>query len=266
MQAKLTARLEAADASSAAHRASVEDLLRMQLNNTLILLNSSSGSLVERLEQLHSQLLQEWRSGDAQQLAAAALVQGWALGVVVAGTSAAASAIAGGSGATQPGMLSLHRAAEPVSQPAWPSFKPHTCLRLQNFGNAEGYSAAVFGANPCTAVTGAPLPGNDAATGEALRWGSHASFLLDCSHGDGSLSSEASTETDGSFQPLSGRLQAAGAAAAASVAAALDRTTSCRVAVGSDSGSGALLAHAFERPPLLAAPKLDALRIRICNM
>jgi hypothetical protein len=146
------------------------------------------------------------------------------------------------------------------ADPAWPSFRPHTCLRLQNFGNAEGYSSALFGAAPCSAGA----PGNAAASGEALRWGEHASFLLDCSKG-GTGSSEASPSAANS-SALSGRLQAAASKAVASVAAALDRSSTCHVALASDSGRGALLEHSFERPLLAGAPQLDALRLRICNM
>lgn len=272
LQAKLAARLEGADASLAAHRASLEERFRTQLNLTLALLDGGGGgtaaaSLLARLEQLHGQLLRDWSSADAQQLAALALVQGWALGAVVAGRGAAASALAGGAGGGggQPGMLSLQRAAEPVAEPAWASFRPHTCLRLQNFGNAEGYSAAVLGAGPCAATPGAPQPAHAAASGEALRWGSRASFLLDCSPGDGSESGGGGGDDGGGGGgALGGLLQAAGAAAATSVAAALDPATTCRAAVGSDGGAAALLERGFERP-LLGAPRLDALHVRICN-
>jgi hypothetical protein len=150
------------------------------------------------------------------------------------------------------------------ADPAWPSFRPHTCLRLQNFGNAEGYSSALFGAAPCSAGA----PGNAATSGEALRWGEHASFLLDCSKGgtDSSIGSSEASPSAANSSALRGRLQAVASKAVASVAAALDRSSVCRLALASDSGRGALLEHAFERPLLAGAPQLDALRVRICNM
>lgn len=51
----------------------------------------------------------------------------------------------------------------------------------------------------------------------------------------------------------------------ASVSAALNRTVSCSLAVGGDGGGGAALERSHERL-LLGAPRLDALRIRMCNL
>ncbi len=165
------------------------------------------------------------------------------------------------------------------ADPAWASFKPHTCMRLQNFGNAEGYNAALLGAAPCG---GAGAPGSKtagsiaAASGDLLRWGSAASFLLDCSRGSSLMdassmtSSSSSSGAAASGGSISAALHAAASKAASAVEAALDRTTSCRLAVaaeggGAAGGSGAMLHHSFERP-LLGGTKLDALRVRVCNM
>lgn len=96
----------------------------------------------------------------------------------------------------------------------------------------------------------------------SLRWGSRAAFILDCSH-----PAEAAADNDAghSGSTLGGMLQAAGKAAAASVSAALDRTVRCRLAVGGDGGGGAALESSHERP-LLGTPRLDALRVRVCNL
>ena len=168
-----------------------------------------------------------------------------------------------------------------AADPNWASFKAHTCLRLQNFGNAEGYNAALLGAAPCvrTALQGAPGGGGAAASAEALRWGSQASFLLDCSRGGSTVDAPAASPGAlhglPSSSALSAALHAAASKAASAVEAALDRTTSCRLAVASEpggsagggpaGGSAALLRHSFERL-LLGGTKLDALRVRICNL
>lgn len=154
------------------------------------------------------------------------------------------------------------------ADPSWDAFRPHTCLRLQDFGNAEGYSAALLGPAPCTtSAAAAPAARAAAVSSDALRWGSQAAFTLDCSRvaaaSEGSTSG-GSAGTAAGEGTLSGALHAAASAAAASVAAAWDRSASCRLSVSSDSGSGALLEHAFERP-VLGGPKLDALRVRVCN-
>lgn len=151
-------------------------------------------------------------------------------------------------------------------------------MRLQNFANAEGYNAALLGAAPCAR---AGPPGTAAAcsmaaaSGDMLRWGSHASFLLDCSRGssweDAASAGASDTGAAGSSGSISAALHAAASKAASAVEAALDRTTSCRLAVTAEAdgaaggGSGALLQHSFERP-LLGGTKLDALRVRVCNM
>lgn len=140
-------------------------------------------------------------------------------------------------------------------------------MRLQNLGNAEGYSAALLGPAPC--ATGSLAPAHAAAatvSGEALRWGSQAAFTLDCSRGNGEdggadASSPGATP---STSTLSSALHAAASKAAASVAAAWERSSTCRLSLSSDSGGGALLEYPFERP-LLGGLKLDALRIRVCN-
>lgn len=141
----------------------------------------------------------------------------------------------------------------PPADPSWPAFKPLTCLRLGNFGNAEGFYSALLGAAPCSAG-----PGGAAVAADALRRGA-ATFTLDCTRGDGGPSSGEATSSS------TGALNAALARTAGLLEAALDRTTTCQLAVASDGGGGALLAHGWEAP-LLGGPRLDALRVRLCNM
>lgn len=173
--------------------------------------------------------------------------------------------------------LTTDRHSSRHADPAWASFKPVLQARLQNFGAAEGYNAALLGAAPCGRA-GAPTAaaaGCAAASGDALRWGSEASFLLDCSRGGSDVEASHSGASSGGAAaggtPLSAALHAAASKAASAVEAALERTTSCRLAVASEgggaagSGGGALLHHSFERP-LLGGVKLDALRVRVCNM
>jgi hypothetical protein len=291
IQARLLDRL-GLESRNASHppglHAGLEDLLKAQLNLTLGGLlgqpaaggdSAGSGStagasdsptLLERLDRLHAQLLKDWNSADARQLAALALIQGWALGALAAGRGS------GGGGATQGMTLGLQPWAARIAEPSWGSFRPHTCLRLQNFGNAEGYSLALFGAAPCAGPLGGPAPGNAAVGGETLRWGSQAAFMLDCSRGSSSTTGAEDAASGGSGGTdsvpgggsglLAQSMLAAAGKAAASVAAALDRGKTCKLAIAADGGGGgAVLAHAWEAP-LLSSPKLDALRIRICNM
>ncbi|KAI3426994.1 hypothetical protein D9Q98_006938 [Chlorella vulgaris] len=296
LQASLLERLN----SSTYHLPSgLEDLFTAQLNFTLSLLGdhaaqnvtsntagtAASSPLQERMLQLHGLVAGGAAALEPQQLAALALIQGWTLGAVLGSSSSSSAGGNGGNGQASRMQLALRSSAggggvaEVVPDPAWKAFRAHTCMRLQNFGNADGYSAALLGESPCTTnppTGGAVAAGNAAVSSAALRWGSEAAFLLDCSRGSGGGSDGGDTlsrETDGSGALSSKLLQAASKAAAgasASVAAALDRTSVCRLAVSGGSGGGggggsAVLEHVFERP-LLGAPKLDALRIRICNI
>ncbi|PRW50791.1 hypothetical protein C2E21_5558 [Chlorella sorokiniana] len=269
------------------HLPSLEDVAEHVGNLTASLLDSAhagsggTSALLQRLARdfnlSHSPAAGTSSSLDAAQLAATvASMQAWALAGLVARSGG--SGLSGGGG----GASSLSSSLDPssfkqVADPAWASFKPHTCMRLQNFGNAEGYNAALLGAAPsgkAGAVGSVPPGGAAAASGDALRWGSQASFLLDCSRG-GSLMETATSGSGGaagSSGSISAALHAAASKAASAVEAALDRTTTCRLGVtaegdgaGGAGGSGALLHHSFERP-LLGGTKLDALRVRVCNI
>lgn len=97
LQARTLARLRERDDD--ARRSPLEGLFAAQLNVTLAMLEQASAPLVDRLEAMHTQLAQRgWpaaaAAADPQQLAALALVQGWALGALVGGGSGAAAGAA----------------------------------------------------------------------------------------------------------------------------------------------------------------------------
>lgn len=229
-----------------------------------------------------------WSAAEALELA----VQAWALGALAGGSGAAAGGLVlhalgsgGGSGGASSG-LGLEGPAL-VASPSWEAFRPLLCLRLQNLGNADGWSSVLLGPAPCS-------KGSAAVTSDAFRWRTSAAFLLDCSRRGGGVSSSdtgsggvALSSLAGSggsacgaaAASVAGALAEAGMAAAervaASLAAAVSSRRTCRLALGSTSGgagaaepttgSAAQLEYSFEQP-LSAAPKMDALRLRVCNM
>lgn len=186
-------------------------------------------------------------NGDASQLAALAVLQGWAL-KALANHRASVSATAGGTASTASSVSTL-----PGMHRRWPGvqngslamlsevgvalpdamgdkFVPAVCARLQNFGNAAGYNSAWLGAFPCNTAS------NDKST---FAWDSKAAFSLDCSTIP--------------HQP-----------------AALDHTIDCAFTVGSQSddepsGSGTLL-HFARSMHVLTGPHLNAIQIRACNV
>ena len=285
LQSRLLARL-AGGADSAASGGSssassstasmLEGLLGVeQLEGTLGGVNASLARLHDLLHP--SDAPSHLTAVEAKELAAAAALHGWVLGAAAGSAAAAAGDLAlHAATGTQPttSLNSLGMGGQAVDSPSWEAFKPHTCTRLQNFGNAEGYHAALLGGAPC-ATLAARAPAGGAVTGDALRWGTAASFFLECSRGgddggDGG-GGEPGGLDGGGGGVLGGMLQAGAAAAtkaAAGVAAALDVRRTCRLALtsgGAGSGASAHLEHSFERP-LLGAPKINALRLRLCNL
>lgn len=292
LQSRLLARLAgSADASDAASTdgssvassvlSKLDGYLAERLNATLALLGRSA-------DRSAGGGGANWSAAEALELA----VQAWALGALAGGSGAAAGGLVlhalgsgGGSGGASSG-LGLEGPAL-VASPSWEAFRPLLCLRLQNLGNADGWSSVLLGPAPCS-------KGSAAVTSDAFRWRTSAAFLLDCSRRGGGVSSSdtgsggvALSSLAGSggsacgaaAASVAGALAEAGMAAAervaASLAAAVSSRRTCRLALGSTSGgagaaepttgSAAQLEYSFEQP-LSAAPKMDALRLRVCNM
>eukprot|EP00887_Chlorella_sp_A99_P001166 scaffold14.g1166.t1 len=128
---------------------------------------------------------------------------------------------------------------------------------MQNFGNADGFRAAMLGPGQC--------PSGASAATEAAGWGGRAAFTLDCSAPVSSLAAQAQPEaasTAADAGSRQGEQQAAWSWGATAVG--LRRAAACQLAIVSDSGRGVLLAYAVERP--LLGPQLNALRVRVCNI
>jgi hypothetical protein len=121
LQARILPRLPEGDGD--VHRSSLEGLFAAQLNLTLAMLEQASAPLVDRLDAMHTQLARGWpaaaAAADPQQLAALALVQGWALGALVGGGSGAAAGAAlasSGGGGSHSSVLGLdHGLAKQVA-------------------------------------------------------------------------------------------------------------------------------------------------------
>jgi hypothetical protein len=187
---------------------------------------------------------------DSKQLASLVLAQGFALHSLAAkdlGREAAAAAAADAPAEPTAG-LALVQLAQPVPAAAgWGEFEPALCARLQNFGGAEGFRAAYLGGAAC----GAP---GAAAASDALAWSAEAALTLEC----------APAAAAGAAGVLTGL-----------VARRAGATLRCALAVATDAGpaapgAGALLHRDVELPPAsarsAAAPALNALRVRLCNV
>lgn len=282
------------DASSGASSAlsKLDGYLAEKLDATLTLLgrSGSAGGGGSSTHALQEGLLPtpggaNWSTTEALELAA----QAWALGALAGGSGAAvsglalhaaASSLGGGSGGGSSSSGLVLEGQPLVASPSWEAFRPLLCLRLQNFGNADGWSSVLLGPAPCS-------KSSSSISSDAFRWRSSAAFLLDCSRrGGGSPASAASGATavgaaagssSAAATSVAAALAEAGLAAAermaASLAAAVSSRRTCRLAVGSTSasadapatGSALHLEHSFEQP-LFAAPRMDALRLRVCNM
>ncbi len=293
LQSRLLARLAGSTDSSGAGSAlsKLDGYLAEKLDATLTLLGRSSGGGSGSTHALQEALLPtpggaNWSTAEALELAA----QAWALGALAGGSGAAAgglalhaaaSSLGGGSGGGTASSGLVLEGQPLVASPSWEAFRPLLCLRLQNFGNADGWSSVLLGPAPCSRSSAAVVS-------DAFRWRSSAAFQLDCSRrgGGSSSASDAGGATAVGTAAGSGSAAAtsvalalaeAGLAAAermaASLAAAVSSRRTCRLAVGSTSASAAApatgsalhLEHSFEQP-LFAAPRMDALRLRVCNM
>jgi hypothetical protein len=190
------------------------------------------------------------------------------LAALVALSASLATKASGGSlsrAASVPGhgVLSLQQLGQEVPEGKWSDFEPALCARLQNFGGSAGYRAVYLGRSPCNAA------GN--AGSEQLAWGKESALTVDCRllAGDGTPALPSPAPAPAT---VAGRLQAAAAKAATDLSAALHRTMQCSLAVASEggalasgAGSGALVRHSAG-VQLVGGPKLNAVRVRLCNV
>jgi hypothetical protein len=175
-------------------------------------------------------------------------------------------------------------------------FEGEWCLRLQNFANAAGYRSVLLGGVPCngisissssavaaklfpqTQVAATTAPPTPPATA-VLHWNSEAAFSLDCGIKEPHL--EPSQEVEESiYSGISAMLHAARAKASSEITAALQaKTMECTIAVsaaaaagtssgisGSENTSSGAVLHSSQTLPLFNAHKLNAIKIRICNI
>jgi hypothetical protein len=235
---------------------------------------SSSGGLAQLLE-LHGghepasepgdtdplmrRLKEHFGVVDAAQAATLALLLGALAKREAAGLHAGAAADGGLLTAGRP----FQQLGQPIPESHWGDFEPALCARLQNFGGAEGYRAMYLGNSPCAAA-------GNAASGQFI-WGSEASFTAECRL---EAAEVAPAPAAGAAAPstVAGRIQAAAAKAADNFSAALQRSMRCSLAIASaggagtgDPGSGAIVRHT-RGVQLLGGAKLNAVRIRVCNM
>jgi hypothetical protein len=173
-------------------------------------------------------------------------------------------------------------------------FDGEWCLRLQNFANAAGYRSVYLGGVPCSGSSprGATAPATTTPATAMLHWNSEAAFSLDCStavlkapNAVPSTENNAASEEEEEESFLSGvsaMLHAARVKASSEFSAALHsgfekKTMECSLAVSvsgepytpqsqvSEPGSGTVL-HSSQTLPVFNPHKLNALKIRICNM
>lgn len=175
---------------------------------------------------------------DVTQLAVLAIIQGLVL---------RALARNGGSMPVLPGPLTMgaRQFGIPLPNAAADRFDPQICMRLQNFGNGDGYRSACIGECPCMKVSDNSGKKNTASSTSLLSWGSEASFSLQCS--------EPSDE---------GAIQIMGA---------LKSNPRCilSIATGNDRGSmhsGMILEYRANRNSDLLTPRLTHMRIKVCNI
>ena len=137
-------------------------------------------------------------------------------------------------------------------------FDAEWCMRLQNFGNAEGYRSAVLGAAPCN---------SENSTLGQVKWASEAAFSLDCGIKTAEPSAFSSKSASESVS-LPNILHSAAAKAASDFTTVLEqrlqRQLECTLAVATQ-GSGTVLKYSQDMP-VFGSSKLNSLKIRTCNV
>lgn len=248
-------------------RLMLDDLLSNYFNFTAGLWSSGAAALdagavgaQSLVQKLQEHLAADWARADPRQLAALAMVQAWSLSSLLAlhasrrssgstapGLNAATAYSSSGGGSGSSGSTSgLSVAGEPawpldvqhslrVPAPQWASFHGMLCLRLQNFGDAEGFRAILLGTAMPAGGSGDPCAAPTAVAAE-MRWSDRAAFVLDCA------------------APVTG---------SDSATAGLLRASHCQLAVATAAGRGVLLEAPLDRP--LLGPPINALRVRLCN-
>lgn len=223
--------------------------------------------------------LQDWVGQDGKldghQLAALAVVQGLALASLKKHADNASPAMASISGVqnsrfggSEPPSLSHLGVLLPNSMLS--HFEGEWCMRLQNFGNADGYRSVVLGTVPCS---------TENATLGQMKWGPRAEFTLDCSVKTIQPTSTAMQKQGGGSDTviLPNLLHSAAAKAASDFTAVLEqrlqRRLECRLAVATGNagtgtaqttGSGVVLQHSHELP--MFGSKMNSIKIRTCNV
>lgn len=230
--------------SGIASSSTKEDGSDTLLNATLSLLSSGDdGSGSGALHEFASFLSKT----DPKILAAAALAQGWILSSVLKKFGHDEGSVSG------PALLDRLKYPLPLPDPQWSAFEPALCLRLQNFGGAEGFREAYLFQGPCNLTDLAPRNGAD------LSWGGAGTFGLDCSLQESDersgLAPAPEPETDGDDVNAGSWL--------AGLSLPTHRRT-CTVGIASPAGSGTVFGFSQDLPRL-GAPEMNAMSIRLCN-